>query len=143
LKTQVSKEVHPSFAIVKVRNLDDPAEYGPDEGRSNFSEELEEGWQLFFPFSSSYVGEPIPCADNVAREPDEEDDEEDSNFPLGDVDCIGFLIQKAGNDFIINSAIHAGGGCPVPPPYVDIIDCDLFDEPMKDFLKRFITSDQS
>lgn len=135
LKTQVSEEVHPSFAIVKVDEPGHVPQYGPEEGHSNFLEELEAGWQVFFPFSSSNVGEPIECADGKARAIDDE-----SDIGLGEVDCVGFLVKIENGSFVINSAIHAGGSCTFPPPSVDISDCNVFDVPMEAFLGSFITS---
>lgn len=129
---QVSEEVHPSYAIVKVAAPGGFPQFGPGEGRSNFLEELESGHLLFFPFSSSYVDEPVPCADGQSRQLDE-----DTEPAIGDVDCVGFLLQLKQQRLIIDSAIHAGGGLP-PPPSVDIEYCGVFDAGMEAFISRFI-----
>lgn len=133
LKTQVSDEVDPSYAIVKISASGDSPEFGPESGRSNFQEELENGQLLFFPFSSSNIGEPVECIDGKSREIDYE-----SDFGMGDSDCVGFLIGLKKGILYINSAIHAGGCCPGPGPSVDIIDCDIFDNGMEKFINKFI-----
>ena len=133
LKKEVSQDVHPSYAIVKIDAPGGMPEFGPEDGRSNFLEELEVGHLLFFPFSSSNVGEPVQCADDQSREIDD-----DSDFIIGEVDCVGFLIQLKDNVLYIDSAIHAGGACPGPSPSVDIENCDVFEAGMETFIDRFI-----
>ena len=137
LTTQVSEEVDPSFAIVTVTAPGGIPEFGPEKGRSNFLEELKSGLLLFFPFSSSNVGDPIPCADGNSYEIDSD---LDSDFTLGDTDCVGFLLSLKDNTLHINSACHAGGCCVAPPPSVDIESCDIFDAPMEQFICKFIQS---
>ena len=82
------KDVHPSSAIVKLTAPGGVPEFGPDNARTNFLEELEAGQLLFFPFSSSNFGEPVRCADDKSRELDD-----DSDFIIGDVDCSGFSFS--------------------------------------------------
>jgi len=126
-------EVHPSYAIAMVEEPGDAPEYGPEEGRNNFLDELSAGNYLFFPFSTSNLDEPISCANGKAYKLDEE-----SDFVIGDIDCVGFLIKLDNGNFIINSAVNAGGACMAPPPSVDITDCDIFDKPMKNYLNNFM-----
>jgi len=133
LGEEVSPEVHPSWAIVRVAAPGGIPEYGPEEGRSNFMEELEAGHLLFFSFSSSNMGEPIRCADGQYREIDEE-----SDFCIGQTDCVGFLFQLKEGVLYINSAVDAGGACVAPPPSVDIQGCDVFDAGMEAFIDSFI-----
>jgi len=133
LGKELGEEVHPSYGIVTVAEPGGVPEYGPETGRANFQEELEAGKLLFFPFSSSNVDEPIPCADGKKRKL-----AEDSDFMMGEVDCVGFLVQLKAGAFYINSAMQAGGACPGPVPSVDIMDCDLFDAPMEKFIGKFI-----
>ncbi|HQM51480.1 MAG TPA: hypothetical protein PLJ71_22610 [Candidatus Hydrogenedentes bacterium] len=130
---EMSQDVHPSYAIVKVAAPGGVPEFGPEEGRSHFLEELQSGHLLFFPFSSGNVGEPVLCADGQSREL-----EDDSDFVLGDVDCVGFLLQLRERDLYIDSAVHAGGACPGPVPSVDVENCGVFDAGMEAFLNRFI-----
>jgi hypothetical protein len=135
LKTQVSKDFHPSWAIVSVSGPGEVPEYGPEDGNRDIESELiNENKILFFPFSSSNVGEPIPCADRKSYMIDE-----DSEFSLGYTDCAGYLFKYKGGSLIINSAVHAGGACIAPPPSVDIVeDCDVFELPMIEFLNKYI-----
>ena len=133
LSNQVSETVDPSFAIVTVNAPGGIPEFGPEKGRSNFLEELKSGLHLFFPFSSSNDGDPIPCADENSYKLDSEAD-----LTLGYTDCVGFLLSLNGNTLHINSACHAAGCCIAPPPSVDIEDCDIFDDPMDEFICQFI-----
>ena len=130
---EVSPDVHPSYAIVKVDAPGGVPEFGPEEGRSNFMEEFEARHLLFFPFSSSNVGEPVRCADGQSRELND-----DSDFIIGDVDCVGFLFQLKEGVLYIDSAVHAGGACVAPPPSIDIENCNVFDAGMEAFIDRFI-----
>ena len=134
-KTVVSKEVDPSYAIVVVSEIGGIPNYGPESGgRDIYSELVDEGKRLFLPFSSSNIGEPMPCADGNSYEIDE-----DSDFCMGDIDCVGYLVEKEGDNLLIQSAINAGGGCPVPPPSVELLeDCDVFEDGMREFLERYI-----
>lgn len=121
---------------------------------------LEDGKCLFFSFSDVNFGEPIRCAngkayllldDDYVNENDEDENDEDeyeiivaedyndSDFCFGDVDCLGYLLEKKGDQLIINTAINAGGCCPGPGPSIDIKeDCYIFDQPMKEFIQGFI-----
>ena len=124
----------PSSSVARVSAPGGMPKCGPGEGRPDFLRELEEGGLLFFPFSGANMGEPIPCADGVDRLLDE-----GSGLFFGDIDCVGFLVELKGDDFVINSAVDAGGCCPGPPPSVDITtDCGVFDAPMEAFLQSFI-----
>ena len=160
LKPIVSEEVHPSSAISIVDEHGD-AEFGPDEGRSNFLEELRTGKQLFFPFSDHMIAEQIACADGVERqlpvelievgeesgeqggqseelhEKSEEPDEE-SGFS-GNV--AGYLVKLDEGNFIIDSAYWWEGSCQPPsPPSVKVSDCYEFDEPMEAFIRSFVST---
>jgi len=135
LAGQVSPDVHPSWAVVGIDAPGDEPEYGPEEGRSSFLDELNAGRYLFFPFSSSNACGPIDCADGECRE---YEDSEETEAIIGDVDCVGFLLKLKEGILYIDSAIHAGGSCPAPPPSVDISDCDIFEDGMKEFIRRFI-----
>lgn len=128
---------------------------------------LDDGKSLFFPFSESYLQGPIRCAnskeyifkrdldkydaineEDVSENSIIEDDgyetilveeNEDSDICIGDVDCLGYLVQKKDGLFLINTAINFGGGCPVPPPSIDLLeDCCFFEQPMREFIDRFI-----
>lgn len=133
LSTMVVEGVHPSYPIVWVDRERGTVEYGPEGGRDCFIDELSDGKQLFFPFSGCNIGDPIECADGVARELDE-----DSDFIMGDVDCVGFLISLDSAQLSIRSAEHAGGTCQFAPT-VQATDCDVFDAPMKVFARSFLS----
>ena len=125
---------NPSYSIMTVAAPGCVPEYGPDEGMPNFLQELEAGHLLFFPFSMSNVGDPVPCADGQSRQIDDDDN---SDFCIGDIDCVGFLLQLKKGIFYIDSAVNAGGGCTWSPS-VDIQNCDVFDSGMEAFIDRFL-----
>lgn len=127
----ISHEIHPSSAITRVESLDDIPEWGPEKGRSNFLNELTEGYCLFFPFTATNVGEPIACANGKSYDIDE-----DTECNLSEADCDGFLVKLEKGNFVINSAFQAGGGH--SSPYIEITDCGVFDRPMKRFVNKFV-----
>lgn len=132
LSDVIDKKYHPSYVVMKMNNIDDKPKFGPVKGRANFQDELKSGKLLFFPFTSTNtVDFPIVCADGSNQELDD-----DSDFAMGDVDSVGYLFQLKDGKYIINSAIHAGGGPMMPS--VDITDCDIFESPMKKYIKKFI-----
>lgn len=138
-------DVDPTFPIVWVEKQGSAAKFGPEEGGRDLEVELLEDRKILsFPFSSSNVGELIPCADGNEYElPDydecgEEESEEVGEFCLGDCDCVGYLIEYTNGELVINSAIHAGGGCMSPPTVHVEADCNVFDGPMTEFIWRFV-----
>jgi hypothetical protein len=132
-KSVMSKRVHSPFAVVTVDKPGGTPEWGPEKGRMTFLDDLQHGKLLFFPFTDTNVGDPIPCADGKKRSIDE-----GSDFAMGDVDCVGFLVGLSKSNYTIDAAIHAGGACPGPAPSVDVRNCGVFDEPMDAFIRRFI-----
>jgi hypothetical protein len=130
-----SEIMNPAYSVAWVYESGDFPEYDEDkEDRDYITELKEEGKCLYFTFSNVNIGDPINCADGNEYEIDE-----DSDFCIGDVDTVGYLLQYKDGDLIINSAINAGGACTAPPPSVDIVlDCDVFNEPMERFIRKFI-----
>jgi hypothetical protein len=139
LASRLPDDVHPSWAIMRVDHVSGNAENGPEEGWDNLLQILLEGDGLFFPFSGSNVGEPIVCADGRAYAIDEDSDREDSDFSLSEVDCAGFLIRLQEDTFTIQSAVCFGGGHS-GPPFVEVRNCNNFDEPMTGFVSKFISA---
>ena len=135
-KTIISQDFDPTFAIVEVPEIGGVPIYGSEnDGRDIYSELVNEGKRLFFPFSATNVGEPIPCADGNSYELDEENGE----LCMGVADSIGYLVEIENGKIVIHSAIHCGGACVAPPPSVDLLeDCEVFEEPMMEFLERFV-----
>jgi hypothetical protein len=128
----VPEDIHPSSYIMIVDD-ENNSYWGQEEGRNNFLGELSEGQSLFFPFSWTNVGEPIKCADGESYEIDE-----DGEFGLTEVDCVGFRVQLDSGSFAIQTAVSTGGGHSESPCVVIEEDCDVFDKPMKLFIDRFI-----
>lgn len=125
----------PAYSVAWVRNSGDIPQYDEDKDERDYLAELkEEGKMLYFTFSNTNVGDPINCADGKEYEIDE-----DSDFCLGEADTVGYLIRYDNGDLIINSAVNASGACVAPPPSIDLeADCDVFDEPMAKFIRKFI-----
>ena len=125
----------PSYAVPWVNESGDIPEYDEDKDDRDLLLELKaEGKQLYFTFSNVGIEESINCADGEEYEIDE-----DSNFGLGEADTVGYLLKLYDGELIINSARNSAGGCMFPPPSIHIEeDCDVFDEPMEKFIKKFI-----
>jgi len=129
-----------AIAIVEELGEEGYAVYGPESGWSNFIEKLEDGKLLFFPFSDSYIEEPVKCADGK-KHPSKfiEDKKDNYEIPIGESDCIGFSFLLKENNFIIQSSIHYGGYMyPHSPPHVKLHDCGIFKSPMQKFINTFI-----
>ena len=133
LQKNVPNWIPSSYGVARVEHPGGIPEDGPGTGPDDFIAELRTGSLLFFPFSASNVGEPIPCADGRSRKLPE-----DAEFVIGEVDCVGYLVKLTRSRFQIDSAIHAGGACPAPPPSVDVADCGIFDVPMENFVRKFV-----
>ena len=127
--------IDPDYAVAWVDEPGDIPEYVNDyENKDALLELLIEGKVLFIMFSDSNIGDSIACADSNEYVIDE-----DSDFCLGDTDCVGYLLQSKDSVLTINSAINASGACTAPPPSVDIEnDCDVFDKPLEDYIKKYI-----
>lgn len=123
------------YAVAWVEKSGDIPEYEINYlDRSSLLEALNQGKALFFMFTNTNTGDSINCVDGEGYEIDEE-----SDFCLGDADCVGYLLQIKNGVLTINSAVNSGGACTFPPPSLDIeINCDVFDKPMEKFIKRFI-----
>ena len=134
LETQVSSDIHPSWAIVWLSRDSDKVSFGPEEGRSNFLEQLQEGNKLFFPFSSSCVeelyfasGQTIECK------------EKNKSNLLSDIDSLGFLVSLDKDTYTIEQAIHYGG-CFPHPNNIEVHNTSPFSIKMDTFLSDFIDS---
>ena len=122
LETQVSSDIHPSWAIVWLSRDSDKVSFGPEEGRSNFSEQLQEGNKLFFA-----SGQTIEC-----------EEENESNL-LSDIDSLGFLVSLDKDIYTIKHAIHYGG-CFPHPNSIEVLNANPFCIEMDAFLSAFIDS---
>jgi hypothetical protein len=132
LLTEMDEEVL-QWAIVKVDQPGQIPQDGPGRTPHDLMQVLESGTLLFFPFSSSNPeDEPVPCADGESYLLEGE------GFPIiGDVDCVGVLVQLTDSGFTFESAIHAGGGNP-PPPSVELDPLEPLAIAMEAFLNRFV-----
>lgn len=139
LKSQVSLEVHPTYAVVWVQSVGDVPVFGPESGRDVLAGLKKEGKMVFFPFAHSDVDGTLTCADGNTYRPASKDGDNEEAMLIGLEDSIGYLVQIKDGDFIANSAIHAGGGCTGPPPSVDLHpDCGVLEEPMDRFIRGFV-----
>lgn len=130
-------EIHPSAHIVKLDTTGHFDNFGPDEGRSNFLEELESGHPLYFPFTHFGGDCPLDCADGQSLEEDDYDeDDEDTPFVDG---SIGFVIALKDGVLSIDSASMGMGLCNFPP-IMTIEGFGAADAAMEAFIDRFILS---
>jgi|GEM_PF-514550 len=144
LKEQVSPEVDPTYGIVWVQSNDDVPVFGPESGWDVPSGLKKEGKIVFFPFARADADGTFTCADGNTYGAAPDDEESDDYMLIGMEDSIGFLVQVKDGTVIINSAIHAGGACPGPPPSIDLSpDCGVLEKPMEKFIKDLVRSDRS
>jgi hypothetical protein len=102
-------------------------------GRDIIRELVEEGKTLFFPFSNVGCSDPIVCANG------KEYDLDDEEYDLGESDLVGYLLKVTNGIVSIRQAIHLGGGCPVPPPSVEVIEtAGPFEQGMSIYIKKYI-----
>jgi len=111
---------------------------------------LEEGRNVFLPFSSGNYGDPIACADGKEYEiPEEDDEDEEENnkekieddyyFSFGDIECLGFLMYRENDVLIVRSALLSSGLCMGPGSSVSLVEkCGVFEKPMIDYINKFI-----
>jgi hypothetical protein len=129
------------------------AHYGKeDEPRDLIAELTVEGKTLMLPFSSSNCGDPIRCADGCAYEFEDADDEDEwddsdeeqaetdeSSLYFGETDSLGYLVSLEGSDIVIRSGVLSFGlMCFLAPSADEVLDCGVFDQPMYDFVNKFI-----
>jgi len=141
LRGQVSPELDPSFGMVWVHSIGDVPVFGRKSGWDVLSALKEEGKLVFFPFAHADADGTLTCADGNTYGPasDNEASGESEETLIGLEDSIGFLVQIKEEAVIINSAIHAGGGCTGPAPRVDLYpDCGLLEKPMEKFIRSFV-----
>ncbi len=99
----------------------------------------EEGKKVFFPFAYADVDGTLNCADGNTYRPASGHQDSPEELFVGLEDSVGYLVQVQDGTVTIDSAIHAGGGCPGPAPRVDLYpDCGVLDGPMENFIRGFI-----
>jgi hypothetical protein len=144
LKTVVDGDTDPSYAVAWLREDDGKPDYGlEDQSRDHQEELLEERKILFFPFSTCNTGVPIICADGEEYELvelfEQDPDEDYEEFRLSDQEVLGYLIKVEAGEIVINSAIH-GGGDLMLGSYIRIVyDCDILEEPLREFITHYIS----
>jgi len=138
LKIPEEPAVHPSYSVVWLEEDDDLANFGPEEGRDGFLDELRDGKKLFFPFTTGCVDNEVHLADRSGISYDDDSDDDDEPL-LGDIDCAGFLLSLKGDFLTIETAVHCGGYC-MHAPTVELHDCAEFENPMQKYIEQFINS---
>jgi hypothetical protein len=139
LGKQVSPEVDPTYAIVRVENSENMPVFGPGSEWGVLSALRQEGKIVFFPFAYPDTDGTLICADGNTCGPAFGEDGSTEQLLVGLEDSVGYLVRVQHATLIINSAIHAGGGCSGPAPRVDLYpDCGVLDGPMENFIRSFI-----
>lgn len=158
-----NSELHPTRYTYWVNKVGDVPQEWPDDFVPDLEKELVlNGKLIFLTFSMSNGGRPIPCADghsymlNDDEEKWEEDDDEsewadenggeetdsrenrqESSLNPGEADVVGFLLRQRDGTLTINSAVHSFAW-PPPPMLETVEDCEVFDVPMYQFVRRFM-----
>ncbi|MBU1106864.1 MAG: hypothetical protein KKB51_09375 [Candidatus Riflebacteria bacterium] len=102
-------------------------------------EELENGQQIFFPFSEPNVGNPVRCADgNKVKLPESGDDDNDSDeeFCYGETDVVGVLVTLTKSRFEFCPAIYYMGDL-TSAPSMEKCPVGQFEDIIAAFLKVF------
>ena len=132
-KSMINPEISPTDIVQelqgdsgRVRDIEE------NESRDLESDLLKNKKRLFFPFSNIGLLDEIDCADGQTYEIDE-----DSDFSLGETGQAGFVVGVDGDEICLESAALCGGSC-MGPPSVEKCSCDVFDQPMADFIEGFV-----
>ena len=134
VKTVVSPEVDPTCGIVRGESPGDVPVCGQETGWDVIGALKEEGNTVFFPFAYADHDGFLRRVDGNAYGPASHHEESEGTIMIGKADNVGYLVKVEGGRMVVNSAIHAGGGCPGPLPPVDYCKHRQFlDEPMVRF----------
>ena len=130
------------LAFLRKQGLDYPsnfvvtrsdAEIKEGEHLRNFMKELEEGEELYFPFTTEGCSEPIKSADGTKYV------SKDGEYVggLGEIETAGYLISLEDGRFVIKSGLHSDNwrSGPSATPYENDVH---FDGPMEKYIKQFI-----
>jgi len=139
VRGQVSPGVDSTSQIVSIQTIGDVPVFDPESGWDVLSALIEEGKMAFFPFAYADADGTLTCADGNTYGPGSAEEDSEDEQLIGLEDSIGFLVKIREGVVIINSAVHAGGGCTGPTPSVDFYpDCGVLEEPMEKFIRGFI-----
>ncbi|HEY8889651.1 MAG TPA: hypothetical protein VIM70_05315 [Clostridium sp.] len=133
--TFAEKTMDSDYAVAWIDKAGGFPGYDVDKKERDYQMELkEEGKMLYFYFSDVDSGDPINCANGKKYTLDKY-----SNFSLSVSTTIGYLLKYKDGEIIINSAMNSGEPSLGPLPSIDLYDdCDVFDEPMGKYIKKFI-----
>ena len=121
-----------SWVVPWIKKSGDEQNYEEEIERDYLFELKDEGKLLYFDFTTSNSGDPIECADGNKYEIDES-----SRFGMDVSDTIGYLLSYKDGELSINSAMSTGPA--IVRGSIDMrSDCDVFDEPMEEFIQKFI-----
>ena len=161
LKSQEIGGDEPDVVIAEVEEDGSTPDWGESIPNRNIIRELlEEEKALFFTFSNTNSGEPIPCADGKTYQIDydeedcdevdegneetdeaeeEEDDSAEYSLGLGEGEVVGYVLKVSQGELSIQTVVHGPGMmCFDAPSVEEIEDAGPFEQGMTEYLKRFI-----
>ena len=107
-------------------------------GRNIVKELLQDEKALFFTFSGTDDGDPVPCADGKSYQVSYEEDDEVFEC-LGEGEVVGYVLKVSQGELSIKSVIHGPGVTCCQAPSVSYIeDAGPFEQAMTDYVKRLI-----
>jgi hypothetical protein len=94
-----------------------------------------DGSTIFSPFAyENQEARLVDCIDGKRRRILQKDD-----FSLGEMDALGFLLERRGEDFEILPAILCGGACPGPIPTIASVPLSShFWDAMINYIERYV-----
>ena len=153
LKSQEIGGDEPEVVIAEVEEHGATPKWGDTiPGRNIVKELLQDEKALFFTFSGTDDGDPVPCADGKSYSSAYEDDDEDEVakegaetdevgefLGLGEAEVVGYVLKVSQGELSIKTVIHGPGVTCCQAPSVEYIeDAGQFEQAMSDYVKRFV-----
>lgn len=135
-----SKEMTPADFIWRENADVEPPEHPETVTWKDLLAELENGQQIFFPFSEPNTGEPVRCADGTRvklPEPGSGEDDSDEEFSYDATEVVGFLVTLTKSRFEFCPTMYFMGTAASHSPFMEKRPVGLFEEKIADYLSGF------
>ncbi|MFH1114172.1 MAG: hypothetical protein V1792_09650 [Pseudomonadota bacterium] len=151
LETVVSEECDPSYGITWVEAPGGYPHDGDQQGWDFRAKLMNEPVHLFFTFAFFSDDKIVDCADGNSYQcpwkntgycdPAQEEDDEADSIPFTVEDLVGYLVRVEEGTISVSSAT-SGAVLGMPPFRVDLLpDGDFLEQPLVNFVNRFVIRD--